>query len=66
MKLEHPYVLKLSGDPERFILSQRDKAIAMHLVERLLSGQEVAVEELESWGLRVELVDEFVRVERGE
>lgn len=65
MKLENPYTLVLKGDPAFFATqAPRSRETLHYLLDRLFSGKEVAVEELLSWGLSVELVDEFVKVPR--
>jgi hypothetical protein len=64
VKLSNPSILSVSVDPDAYMKSPRDHKTLYYLLDRLFSGQEVAVEELEAWGIRVTLVDEFVKIER--
>lgn len=66
MKLTSPYVLTITGSPDAYIKCPRSKATLWHLLDRLFAGQDVAESEFQSWGLNVTLVDEFVKIERGE
>ena len=66
MKLEHLTDLRLTVDPDRFLHCARSKSNLWYILEALFSGEEVAESELEPWGLRVTLVDEFLRIERGD
>lgn len=64
MKLANPSKLSLEADPDAFLKCARSKAMLWHLLERLFSGEEIAEDELESWGLKIALVDEYVAVPR--
>lgn len=66
VKLENPYVLRLSGDPDAFLHAAASKSGLWHLLERLFSGEEIAEAELATWGLKVSLDDEFIAIERGD
>lgn len=53
------WTIRLSGSTDRYLtesLRRSDGALA-YLLDRLFMGEEVAVEELESWGLKVEKVE---------
>jgi hypothetical protein len=64
MKLAGPFKIEITGDPAAFIACPRNQNIAVHNLLRLFNGEEVAVDELESWGLKVTLVDEFISIPR--
>lgn len=64
MKLTAPYTLKLTGDPDAYLKCPRSKTTLWHLLDRLFAGEEVEESELQSWGLKVTLVDEFVAIKR--
>jgi len=66
MKLEHLTDLKLTVDPNRYLHSAASKQGLWHLLNRLFVGEEIAEEELQSWGLSVKVMDEFVAVKREE
>lgn len=66
MRIDHLTDLKLTIDPDAYIKCARSKATLWHLLDRMFSGEEIAESELSSWGLSVTVVEEFVKVERGE
>ena len=64
MKLAHPSILRVEIDPDAFVKAPQDRNNLWYLLDRLFSGEEVAEAEFEHYGLKVTLVDEFVRIER--
>ncbi len=65
MKLTGRYTICIQGDttPAVFGGGGRSATSRHYLLDRLLSGEEVDVGELESWGLHVTL-DDSVEIER--
>jgi hypothetical protein len=64
MKLTGKYRLVIEGDIEEMCRHGRNKDMIGYILQRLLSGQEAAVEELDSWGIEVRLVDEYIAIPR--
>lgn len=64
MILNGRYKLLITGDTQdRFAAGGASTRLIGYLFERLLMGEEAAVEtELRNWGIRVELVDEEVEI----
>lgn len=58
MILTGPYTITITGDPDRFRTEALRRSGLAYLLERLFAGNEVAVEELESWGLKISLEDD--------
>ncbi len=65
MKLVGRYVIRITGDttPAVFGGGGRSATSRHYLLDRLLSGEEVDVGELASWGIHVTL-DDSVEIER--
>mgnify|MGYP006200938663 CR=1 FL=1 len=57
MKLTAPTRLIIEVDPSTFLHAPQSRASLWYHFERLFSGQEVAVQEMESWGLKVQQPD---------
>jgi len=66
MKLDHLSTLRLQVDPAAYLKCARSSQQLIYLLDRLFSGQEIAESELESWGLKITLEDEFIAIRREE
>lgn len=63
MKLDGPYILKISGDTTALGTAHNRDAIG-YLFQRLLTGDEAVMENLAVMGISVELIDEFILIPR--
>lgn len=71
MKLEGCYRLLIEGDTSALVSAGgRNPDVIGYLMQRLLTGQEAAMEELSTWGITVAECDpgddQFVKIERME
>lgn len=64
MKLDNPSILRVEIDPNAYLHSAASKQALWYLLNRLFIGEEIAESELETWGVRVSLLDDFIQVNR--
>lgn len=64
LRIANPSVLRVTIDPDAYLKAAANRQGLWHLLNRLFMGEAIAETELETWGLKVTLEDEFVRIER--
>jgi hypothetical protein len=64
MKLTTLSRIEFEVDPSAYLHSPHDRENLHYLFDRLWSGEEVAEQNFEVYGIKVRLVDEFISIPR--